>query len=348
VTLYWLMYLLPVGMPGLLRSMKIDSHKLGVWLIIGFLFALFIGFRDRVGCDWGSYLNYYKARENISFFDALVKTDPAYGALNWFGGKIGIEIYGVNLICGLVCMAGLIKFNRRQPLPWLALAVSVPYLIIVLFMGYARQGLALGFILLGLSELRTGSSGKYIFFIILAGMSHKTAAILLPLALVYSTLSIKVRIIILVPLVSIAGYFLMADSYDTMVVNYVDSDMQSAGGLIRIWMNAIPALVILLFIKKFRNKWEDMRIWIIFSIISLISIPMVALMSTVTDRLALYLIPLQIVFYSRFPMIFPAGLLRNSIIFSILSGYAVVMYVWLVHSVHAPKCWVPYNNIIFN
>ncbi len=50
-------------------------------------------------------------------------------------------------------MSGLVQFCRKQPLPWLALAVAAPFIIIVVGMGYTRQSVALGFILLSRFKL---------------------------------------------------------------------------------------------------------------------------------------------------------------------------------------------------
>ena len=73
--------------------------------------------------------------------------------LNWFAGQNELGIWFVNTICGGIFSYGLIAFARSQPRPWLALAVAVPYLIIVVAMGYTRQAAAIGFVMLGLSAL---------------------------------------------------------------------------------------------------------------------------------------------------------------------------------------------------
>jgi len=71
-------------------------------------------------------------------------------ALNWLAAYTQTGIYGVNLVCAAIFMIGLISFSRRQPLPWLALAVSVPFFLIVISMGTTRQATALGFVFGGL------------------------------------------------------------------------------------------------------------------------------------------------------------------------------------------------------
>lgn len=50
------------------------------------------------------------------------------------------------------------RFARSQPDPWLAVLVAVPYLVIVVAMGYSRQAVAIGILLAGLGRLERGGS----------------------------------------------------------------------------------------------------------------------------------------------------------------------------------------------
>ena len=86
------------------------------------------------------------------------------------------------LIAGAICAIGLVVFCLNLPRPWLALAVAVPYLVIVVCMGYTRQGVALGLAMLGLVALGKKGIGWFVFWVMLAAMFHKTAVLLLPLA----------------------------------------------------------------------------------------------------------------------------------------------------------------------
>ena len=89
-------------------------------------------------------------------------------------------IYGVNLMCGVFFATGLVVFCRHQRLPWLALAVSVPYMLIVVAMGYSRQGVALGIAMLGLTALGRGSTLWFILWVVFAATFHKSAVFLHP------------------------------------------------------------------------------------------------------------------------------------------------------------------------
>ena len=46
-----------------------------------------------------------------------------------------------------------------MPLPWLALAVAVPYLVVVVAMGYTRQGVAIGFAIAASVTIRPACGG---------------------------------------------------------------------------------------------------------------------------------------------------------------------------------------------
>ena len=109
--------------------------------------------------------------------------------LNWLAGRNDLGIWFVNTICGGIFSYGLIAFARSQPRPWLALAVAVPYLIVVVAMGYTRQAAAIGFAMLGFVRLGQGSFLKFAICITLAATFHKTATLLLPLAALSSTKS---------------------------------------------------------------------------------------------------------------------------------------------------------------
>ena len=60
--------------------------------------------------------------------------------------------------------------------------------------------------------------------------------------------------------------------------------------------------------------------------------------STAVDRLALYIIPLQLAVLSRLPRAFDSGLLR----YAVMAYSALVLFVWLTFAKHADY-WLPYQ-----
>ena len=88
-------------------------------------------------------------------------------------------MYGVNMACGIIFMTGLTVLCRQQTKPWLGLSVAFPYLIIVVAMGYTRQGVALGLFFLAIASIERGLFRRYIAFIAVAALFHKTAILMI-------------------------------------------------------------------------------------------------------------------------------------------------------------------------
>lgn len=338
---YWIMF----AVPALLLFWPVKftpSLQLIGWLCIGFLFALLIGFRHEVGGDWFNYLLYYEYTQNISFLEALKLNDPAYMALNWLSAKVGGGIYLVNLFCGVVVMTGVITFARRQPLPWLSFLIAVPYLIIVVAMGYSRQSVAIGFELLALVALMERKIGRSILWIVCAVLFHKTAAVLWLFVLLVIS---KHRVWSYFLLILIGGglsVLLLIEHFEVMWRIYILERMASEGGPMRVFMNALPAVMLLVFRKRLLENENFPQLWLWMSLFSVASVPLVWIASTTVDRLALYFIPIQLYVLSRIYRIFDDRLLKSVVVVSVIFGYGLVQWVWLNYAIHAPN-WLPYQ-----
>jgi len=307
--------------------------------------ALFVGLRFKVGGDWGSYVSWFDFTRSQDLSAAVQLSDPGYRLVNWISGYLGWGVYGANLICAMIFSFALIAFSRAQPLPWLALAVSVPYLVIVLGMGYTRQGIAFGFALLGFLALRREDHRRFVAWVVLGALFHKTAVLLLPIAALTRSKN-RLWTVFWIAVTSIGAYLvLLADSVDSYYVNYVETEYQSQGAFVRLSMNALPALLYIVWERRFRMTASEASLWRWISIISLVLFAayFVAPSSTAVDRIALYALPLQLVVFSRLPHVLgPAnGGLRLWILFVIMY-YATVQFVWLNFASHA-EYWLPYR-----
>jgi len=342
--IYWLMFLMSVSMAVL--SGQNRRSTLLPFLFVGFFFIILIGFRFEVGGDWGSYLRHYEKVIYMSFDEVLKGKDPGHQVLNWLMAKWNTGVYGVNIIYGTVFMIGLVKFSRDQLYPWLAMSVAVPYMVIVVAMGYSRQGMALGIFMWAITYLRKGKLKTYIMMIVIAALFHKTAVILLPLGMFLYGKGMFLRILMIVPIVFGAWDLLLADAADNLIYQYVDRDMQSAGAKIRVAMNLFPSLLFLMYRKQWKQDFNDYSFWFWIALGSIVAMGLVGVASTAVDRMALYFIPIQLVVYARLPY-----LARNQIApfvtkVLIVLGYTAVLFVWLNFATHAGY-WLPYNNIIF-
>jgi len=79
------------------------------------------------------------------------------------------------------------------------------------------------------------------------------------------------------------------------------------------------------------------------ALLSLACIPLVSMASTAVDRMALYLIPFQLVAWSRLPALLAWKYER--VVFAIALFYATVLYVWITLG-NFSSSWIPYNNLL--
>lgn len=106
-------------------------------------------------------------------------------------------------------------------------------------------------------------------------------------------------------------------------------------------MNLIPSIIFLIFYKTFM-QFKDYKLWFYISIANIISMIFVSTYSTAVDRIALYLLPIQIAFYARVPMLIENSILRTLFVFAIIIIYGLMMFVWFNYSVKA-EFWLPYR-----
>lgn len=338
---YWLMFLVPVWAtlsPGRLKP----SQGMLMWIAVGTLFALMMGFRHEVGGDWSSYARNFAQAATVPLAEGVGLADPGYYSLNWAIGRLGGDIYYVNLVCAAVMMWGTVVFCRHQPNPWLALVAAVPYMLVVVGMGYTRQSVALGFALLGLSALGNARVRHFVLWIALGATFHKSAILLLPIAALAASRNRLLTLTLIAATSALLYYLLLADSTERLWENYIGTDVESQGGLVRVIMNVLPALLLIVFRRQLAPDAQERRLWLWIALFALVCLPLVGVASTAIDRIALYLIPLQLFVFARLPRLARSVEVRTPLVLGVVGYYASVLYVWLNYAAHA-YAWVPYQ-----
>lgn len=338
MTIYWAVFL----SAAVFALGRLRISPLG-WFLIGVGLTVFIGLRYQVGADWGSYIDYLVRMQGTPFYEALLLKDPGYQILNWVSASLGLAVWFVNLVAAGVFVFGLIKFVRVLPDPRIALAVSIPYMVIVMAMGYTRQAMAFGFVLWGLTYLIERRILAFILLLSIAAAFHKSAVVLIPLAVLANTRNRWWTAV----WVGVAGAVLFAtfvQSYvDTLYQTYVASSYANAseGGPIRTLMNALPGLVFIAFRKRLNMPAEERALWFWISVFSLLCLPLLLVSATAVDRVALYFMPIQLVVASYFPSFFRSESRVISRI-AVLGFYGAVLFVWLNYAAHN-NSWLPYQ-----
>jgi hypothetical protein len=314
-------------------------------LMFGML-VLMIGLRHEVGGDWINY-NQHIIRASFETFQEAIsgRGDPSYSGLNWLAAWSDLGIYFVNTVCAVIFAWGLVVFCRAQPLPWLALLVAVPYLVTVVAMGYTRQGVALGLIMLSLVALSNHKVLRFVVFVFLAATFHKSALVLIPMATLSVTKN-RLWTTLWVGITAIVFYvLLLQESFDGLYINYVVAQYDSSGAAIRVAMNAVPAFVFLWFRQRFAMATNERKFWTWMSLgaLGFVGLLVVSPSSTAVDRLALYWIPLQLFVLSRLPDAMARNPKQNIIWIRLVIFYsAAVLFVWLFFATHA-FAWLPYQ-----
>ena len=308
------------------------------------LMALFIGLRFEVGPDWTSYLELYKAASRLDLGDLIGHDDPGFYALMWLGRRLQVEIWALNLACAAIFSSGLLAFARRQPNPWLAIAVAVPYLVIVVAMSGTRQATAIGFVFLGLAAFIDKKLYRFMFWVMCASLFHASALLMVVIVGLSYTRN-RFQSIVLLCIAAFPAYYILSASFEVYITRYGNAKIQSEGTIYRVMMNFIPAVYLLLNFKKFSSELHEHVLWRNLAFIAIICVPLMLLVpsSTALDRVSLYVIPLQIYVLARIPALFSADTKEYLVTtVGIIGLLACVMWVYFMFSTHG-EYYIPYR-----
>lgn len=339
---YWFLFAC-IAAGALFNIRQDDPSRPGVLFAAAIgLILVMVGLRYEVGGDWTTYQRLFQYTQLVGIERAIDTTDPGYQLFNWLVAQAGGTVVGVNMACAAIFCWGLQRFARSQPNPWMAVLVAVPYLVVVVAMGYTRQATAIGILMAGLAGLTRGSGiWRFTAYVVAAALFHKTAVVMLPFAIFALQRNRIVNLIVgIVATLFLYRYFL-ADALERFVENYLESEYTSQGAFIRVMMSFLPALVFFGAGRRLGLDNRQYRLWWIFSVTSVGMLVLLYLLpsSTAVDRLALYLIPLQLAIIPR-----TIGLFRDRRLGTMLVIIysAAVLFVWLNFASYS-KAWIPYR-----
>ena len=311
-----------------------------LWACVLFLFFLLVGFRHEVGGDWYNYLRHF---DSARAFGVVHLVDPGYVALNLGIAKLGLSVHWVNAACAVASVGGVSRFCRAQPQPWLALLIAVPYVLVVVAMGYTRQSVALGCLMAGLTALSNGHVVRYVAFVLFGALFHIWVVLVLPLFVFRGSRRNWGRAAIGLMIALMGVSYFVQPQLDSTWTNYVDAGLRSAGGLVRLGISGVAAILFLLFSRRLTTNEAERALWRVIALGSLVMLPLGILASTAADRFAIYLLPIQMLVFSRIAMLGKGPTDRYLINFSVVVVYGLVLFVWLEYANHS-YAWTPYQN----
>lgn len=343
---YWTMFAVPALssiLMGSERTLNTRRSRIGLNLLL-VAFAIVIGLRYQVGGDWFNYIRTLDLLAYSSFANAVSYKDAGFGLVAWISTRIGADIYGADFFCGAILIYGLAKFARRQPDAWLAVTAAVPYLVIVVGMGYVRQAAAIGFVMLALIQFEQRSYYRFLGWMGAAALFHAGSLCILPLA---ALVMLRKRRDLILPLMIVAGllYFFVLRDRLSAVTEYTDAQMDSSGALVRLFMNAVPSVMFFIIRKRICVDDQAKALWSLFSVVSIAMVMLfeISPSTTLLDRIGLYFIPIQLFVFGHLPVTIDSRVAGGRLVaYFVIFYYAAVLFVWSTYSAHA-SAWLPYQ-----
>ncbi len=320
--------------------------------ILFLILSIIIGFRYRVGEDWGNYLINFEKLKFVK--NVFLNKEFLFSGLNLLSDKLNLGIYGVNFVCGSIFSCGLIIFCRSLERQWLALTLSVPYIVIVIGMGYTRQSVALGVLMIGFVVLSQGKKLLYLLLNIFASLFHLSSIVGIFFLAPYYISSPKLinrisKIMISIFFLRVLYLFFIEKFVGIYVRNYITYYQSSSSGVyVRLLLVVFPSILFLFLGKNLELNKNQKIIWKYISIYSLSLIPLLIVTpsNTIIDRLALYALPIMIFILSKLPELKFAKLSRKYINLSVVLMAFLIQFVWLNFAATS-RAWDPYQNILF-
>ena len=150
MTIYWIMLIFPTL--GLLAPIKLNRNLSTLtWLWVSLCLILIVGLRHEVGGDWPQYINNFERfSKNFNLFDINIRSDYGYEFISWLVFKFNLTFHYVELILSFFFVYSLYRISEREKYRSLTLVVCFPVFILIMGMGFVRQGTALAFFIIAL------------------------------------------------------------------------------------------------------------------------------------------------------------------------------------------------------
>ena len=351
MTVYWLLFGY-VAIMALLFPLTPERERLGAMqslAILGFVVAyvLVATLRYQIGGDWVEYQDMYDAVRQGSLRDAVQFTDPVFGIMLWVSGKLHAGIYPVNGLCAALIAVGTVRVAQTTREPWLAILAAVPYLLIVVGMGYVRQAGAIGMIMIAIASLGRARPVTIIGELALAIGLHSTGGIVFPLFGPGLAQRRRWLALVITGLGAVAFVSILSLRIDEFEKGYIEQAYESSGATVRLLMNLLPSLVLLVRWRDFPVEGGARRVWLGFAVASILTFAalIISPSSTAVDRVGFYFAPVQLVVFGSMLDLLRVPRAGIFLVRTVMIGIAaLVQMVWLVLATDAPL-WVPYHAI---
>ena len=340
---------------GLINSDRVSKNTSFFFTILYLFFlVLFIGFRHEVGGDWTQYVHNYSNQTIYDFYNFDIRSDYLYEYLSFLFYKFGLSYHFLNFFLSIIFVYSIYSFSRLQPSLAFAFIVCFPIIIIIMGMGFTRQGIAFAFITLSMVSFIKENRYNFLFFSLLAIFFHKSAIFIL---LIYPFINQKINyteIFFILIVIFILAIILRGDLYN-LYNNYLgenlynnaeeSSQLVARGAPVRIGLNLLASTIFFIFYRELTYNENEKKLFLFLSFSVFFIFILSFKFSVFADRVNYYFTPIQIIVFSRFPYLFYKERTRDFLIYSTALFYIVILFIWLNYAEYA-HAWLPYQNIL--
>lgn len=329
---------------------NINNKKFFIFLSF-LLISIVVGCRHQIGGDWENYLFTFNNSNNYAFFEYLLnnyKHSFLYSTIEWILKNINFSIHFLNFICALIFSYGLIIFCMSQKNIYIGMLTATPVLVVSTAMGYTKQSVSIGILLLFLSNYKSLIKG---FLLTAFAISFHFPSFFIILIYFFKKNITKKEIICLLTILIIVAcifYYQLMDYLQYYILDKYQGKLSylSGGAIYRLFLNLIPSIIFIVFYNKFKiviysNFWLLVSIINIFLFILLMTNPE---LSTFIDRVGLYLLPIQILVFANLQCIVNNAKILFRLNLLTISYYFLILTLWLNFSYHKTY-WVPYKTM---
>ncbi len=351
MTIYWFLFgfaaLMALGFSVAPRPARLGATQSLALVVFALFYTAIATARFEIGGDWGNYIEIYGEMVSLRFTEAVQSGDPLFSVMMWLSAQLGWGVYMPNGVCAGLMVWGAVRLAQRTREPWLALVIAVPYLLIVVGMGYVRQAGAIGLIMMAMAGL--GRQNRVLTIVQLGAAAglHSSAGVVFPLF----ALAVARRNMALAGLMGLAAAAfvgLMLQRLAVLETNYIEESYDSDGATVRVLMNVVPSIYLLARWRRFEALGMERRLWLVVAVANLVALAALYLSpsSTAVDRIALYFAPVQLIAFGN--ALWLSGLGQRSaylvrILALVIAGF--VQVVWLLLATNA-QFWVPYRSVL--
>lgn len=347
---YLFIFLLSCG--GFIFDKYSNKYSTLFFNLIFLYLLVLIGLRYEIGGDWINYLQNHAAIHFTVFtdnhnLDILNNTEPFILILN----LLSPNIYIFNFYCALVFLIGLFALISKCKDLYLSIVVAIPFLILLVGLGYQKQSVALGFLMLSYYFYLNNNYKLFLIFCFTTFFTHYSTFFLI-LFIIYDLFFVKkfkinkIQFLIIIVLIFLV-IFISYDKITRVLINnyIIDEGRRHSYGLVP--RLVVQFLSIFLYLISF-NKWQkntQLNRLIVFNIfLTFLTLPFVQTYSILIDRMLFYFVLIQIMILGNYKLI----ILSNYYVFFRLTIFVFYLFItlyWFTFSYFA-SYWLPYKNIL--